>query len=322
MVDVASSMVGRQGAGRLWILAGLLALGLYDVIYVAKWWQGAQLPPLGDFFGAIALAGVVVASAYYGSGWGLDVGKVVAFMFLITLLLNPIAEISEIVDQTQTAIAGWRKVLAVLDVPIDVVEPDAAHEVDLPAGALSVESKRTRVYSQEDVHTLSVIAAQAAIAIENAHLYQESQDSVQQMQALLHVAQMINGSLNLPTVLDGILDGIHRVMPYHFAAILLPDESGQHLKVAGVLAPETETERAQTLRTSTLVPVGEGVTGRVFASGEPLLVPDIQAYGGYFSHDLGNVRSELAVALVIETRDWYSGLLQAALARVRIEGRN
>ena len=30
----------------------------------------------------------------------------------------------------------------------------------------------------------------------------------------------------------------------------------------------------------------------------------------------------MAVALVIETRDWYSGLLQAALARVRIEGQN
>ena len=43
----------------------------------------AAMFPLGDFFGAIALAGIVVASAYYGSGWGLDVGKVVAFMFLI-----------------------------------------------------------------------------------------------------------------------------------------------------------------------------------------------------------------------------------------------
>lgn len=30
----------------------------------------------------------------------------------------------------------------------------------------------------------------------------------------------------------------------------------------------------------------------------------------------------MAVALVIETRDWYSGLLQAALARVRLEGQN
>jgi hypothetical protein len=30
----------------------------------------------------------------------------------------------------------------------------------------------------------------------------------------------------------------------------------------------------------------------------------------------------MAVALVIETRDWYAGLIQAALARVRLEGLN
>jgi hypothetical protein len=34
------------------------------------------------------------------------------------------------------------------------------------------------------------------------------------------------------------------------------------------------------------------------------------------------VQRGMAVALVIETRDWYSGLLQAAMARVRIEGQN
>ena len=34
------------------------------------------------------------------------------------------------------------------------------------------------------------------------------------------------------------------------------------------------------------------------------------------------VQRGMAVALVIETRDWYSGLLQAAMARVRIEGHN
>jgi hypothetical protein len=30
----------------------------------------------------------------------------------------------------------------------------------------------------------------------------------------------------------------------------------------------------------------------------------------------------MAIAMVIETRDWYLGLLQSALARVRLEGRN
>jgi hypothetical protein len=34
------------------------------------------------------------------------------------------------------------------------------------------------------------------------------------------------------------------------------------------------------------------------------------------------VQRGMAVAVVIETRDWYLGLLQAALARIRLEGSN
>ncbi len=100
----------------------------------------AMMFPLGDFFAAIAIAGVTATAAFYGRGWGLDVGEMIAFLFLTSLLLNPVAELSEILDQTQTAIAGWRKVLAVLDVPIDVPEPDLEHAKMLPSGALSVAS--------------------------------------------------------------------------------------------------------------------------------------------------------------------------------------
>ena len=57
-------------------------------------------------------------------------------MFLIGLLLTPLAELSEILDQTQIALAGWRKVLGVLATPLDVPEPDPGRS--LPAGALTV----------------------------------------------------------------------------------------------------------------------------------------------------------------------------------------
>jgi ATP-binding cassette, subfamily B, bacterial len=96
----------------------------------------AAMFPLGDMFGALALAGVVVAGVTWGPGWGLDVGVVVAFTFLIGLLLIPIAELSEILDQTQIALAGWRKVLGVLATPVDVPEPDPGEA--LPTGALDV----------------------------------------------------------------------------------------------------------------------------------------------------------------------------------------
>jgi ATP-binding cassette, subfamily B, bacterial len=97
----------------------------------------ALMFPLGDLFGAVALAIVTAAGVGWGPGWGLDVGEIVAFLFLVGLLLNPIGEMTEIVDQTQIALAGWRKVLGVLATPVDVPDPDPGRS--LPPGALDVE---------------------------------------------------------------------------------------------------------------------------------------------------------------------------------------
>ncbi len=96
----------------------------------------ALMFPVGDLFGSLALASVVAIAAFSGVQLGLNLGDVVAFAFLMNLLLFPIADISEIIDQTQMAIAGWRKVLDVLDIPIDV--PDAADGLTLPTGPLSI----------------------------------------------------------------------------------------------------------------------------------------------------------------------------------------
>jgi putative ABC transport system ATP-binding protein len=101
----------------------------------AKWF--AVMFPLADLFGALAMASVVTVGAIHGPSWGLGFDELVAFLFLVNLMLLPIAELSEILDQTQIAIAGWRKILGVLATPIDVVEPtDGAV---LAEGALPVD---------------------------------------------------------------------------------------------------------------------------------------------------------------------------------------
>lgn len=97
----------------------------------------AVMFPLGDLFGAVALAVVTAAGVGWGADWGLGVGEIVAFLFLVGLLLNPIGELTEIVDQTQIALAGWRKVLGVLATPVDVPDPDPGRS--LPPGPLAVE---------------------------------------------------------------------------------------------------------------------------------------------------------------------------------------
>ena len=96
----------------------------------------ATIFPTADLFGAAAVAAVVGVGAWYGKRWGLSFGDLVAFVFLVTIFVQPLSELSETFDLTQTAIAGWRKVLAVLDLPVDLVEPSPG--VTLPNGALSV----------------------------------------------------------------------------------------------------------------------------------------------------------------------------------------
>ena len=105
-------------------------------IGAAKWF--AFMFPLGDAFGGIALASVAMAGVWWGSEWGLNAGSLIACLFLVQLILGPIAELGEILDQTQTAIAGWSKVLDLLDQPIDLMEPTDGRA--LPDGPLSVHA--------------------------------------------------------------------------------------------------------------------------------------------------------------------------------------
>jgi ATP-binding cassette, subfamily B, bacterial len=115
----------------------------------------AGMFPLGDLFGAVALAVVTVAGVGWGQAWGLGVGEIVAFLFLVSLLLNPIGELTEIVDQTQIALAGWRKVLGVLATRVDVPDPDPGRS--LPVGPLDVEMSALSFAYRDGVPVLTDI---------------------------------------------------------------------------------------------------------------------------------------------------------------------
>jgi putative ABC transport system ATP-binding protein len=65
-------------------------------------------------------------------------GSLIAFIFLVNLVLNPVTELGEVLDQTQTALAAWWKVLRVLDIPIEIDEP--TNGAGLPMGALPVRA--------------------------------------------------------------------------------------------------------------------------------------------------------------------------------------
>jgi ATP-binding cassette, subfamily B, bacterial len=98
---------------------------------------GALLFPISDVFSALAIAVTLLVGMALGPGGDMSTGKLVAFAFLVSIFLEPVAELTELLDYTQQALAGWRRVLDVLDTPIEVREPEPG--LELPGGALQVE---------------------------------------------------------------------------------------------------------------------------------------------------------------------------------------
>ena len=97
---------------------------------------GALLFPSGEVFSVFTVVAVVGIGVWRGDAAGLTAGSLVGFMFLTYRFLEPIAEFTEVIDQTQTAVAGLRRVLGILDTPIG--PPPATNPIPLPAGRLGV----------------------------------------------------------------------------------------------------------------------------------------------------------------------------------------
>ncbi|MBC6462764.1 ABC transporter ATP-binding protein [Actinomadura sp. HBU206391] len=96
--------------------------------------------PASELVAAIATAGVVVAGTLLGVGGHLTAGRLVAFLFLVTLFVGPMQVATEVLNEAQNAIAGWRRVLGVLDTSPDVADPGPGGR-DLPRGPIEVRFK-------------------------------------------------------------------------------------------------------------------------------------------------------------------------------------
>ncbi|MCN0178725.1 ABC transporter ATP-binding protein [Salinispora arenicola] len=92
---------------------------------------------VGEIAAGLALAGVVVLGVLLGADGTLSVGEVTAFLFLVTLFVQPVQIATEVLNEAQNAIAGWRRVLDVLDVTPDVADPGERGR-ELPPGPLDI----------------------------------------------------------------------------------------------------------------------------------------------------------------------------------------
>ena len=112
---------------------------------------------------------------------------------------------------------------------------------------------------------------------------------------LLEVADVVNTTLDLDTTLRRVAELVRKVIDYEIFGILLLNEKTQELYFRFSVGHQREV--ADRLR----VKVGEGVTGLAAQKGEAVLVRDVTSDPTYISA-LPNVRSELAVPLIVKNR--------------------
>jgi putative ABC transport system ATP-binding protein len=103
---------------------------------------GAQIRVAFAFSTGVLVSGLVtVVVVVVGTWWGvrghLTLGELLAFLFLVQLFTGPVQVGTEVLNELQNALAGWRRVLAVVDTPADVADPAAAGTV-LPRGPIAV----------------------------------------------------------------------------------------------------------------------------------------------------------------------------------------
>src|SRR5690606_6152909 len=79
--------------------------------------------PLTEIVAAVAITGIVLLGVRLGLSGDITAGELVAFLFLITLFVSPMQTATEVLNEAQNAIAGWRRVLGVIDTPADVADP-------------------------------------------------------------------------------------------------------------------------------------------------------------------------------------------------------
>lgn len=85
--------------------------------------------------GGLANAGVIAFGVILGVRGDLSIGTVIAFAFLVGLLVGPVQMATQVLTDAQNAIASWRRVIELLDTPADVVDPGNTG-VSLPGGTL------------------------------------------------------------------------------------------------------------------------------------------------------------------------------------------
>lgn len=138
-------------------------------------------------------------------------------------------------------------------------------------GVINVNNKfNEEIFTYDDQELLEAISDQTAVAVMNARHHENSIKKLRELQYLNNISQMVQSTLDLDKLLKVTLDLITELMGVETCSLMLIDELTQtmNIVIANGLDPD--------IIKNSIIKVGEGISGRVAETGEPMLIKNIE----------------------------------------------
>ena len=167
---------------------------------------------------------------------------------------------------------------------------------DKTVGMLAVDSRQKNYFTEESATIAQSFAYQAAIAVENARLFDAEQKRRQEAETLRQSAHTISSSLNLEEVLNTILASIKRAISYDSAAIMLLE--GDKVTITGGYGlPNLESQVGKSF------PTKDPLLEKIVESSHPLIIADVQKKPYFKSWaETDYVRGWMGVPLIVRSK--------------------
>lgn len=163
-------------------------------------------------------------------------------------------------------------------------------------GTLSVQSNVTNAFTQDENKLLSALGTQAAIAIENTNLLENTQQALKETNALYQINQGLVASLNPDSVLNDAVMLLQENFGYYYVQIYLHDpETGDF-----ILREGSGEIGAKLKENGHRLPAGDGIIGHAAETGVPFFTNNVDDVVFFLRNPLiMNTKSELAVPVKI-----------------------
>jgi GAF domain-containing protein/ligand-binding sensor domain-containing protein len=167
---------------------------------------------------------------------------------------------------------------------------------DRVIGVLDVQSNRLDAFDESDLVVLQSLADQAAVAIENARLFDAEQRRAEQFRVISEVGSHVASILTVEDLLGQMARLIQQAFDYYLVEIGL-------VEARDLVYMTRASRRGGNGFESFRLPVDkQSITGWVAVTGKPLVVPDVSQDPRYVRVTATTTRSELAVPMKIQDK--------------------